>query len=48
MYHMYSLILTLSTDVCVCVCILVHFRTIRSEHEHTKLIQQISVLSPTQ
>lgn len=24
MYHMYSLILTLSTDVCVCVCVLVY------------------------
>lgn len=45
MYHMYSLILTLSTDVfvCVCVCVLADFRTIQSEHEHTKLIQQIPV-----
>lgn len=44
MYHMYSLILTLSTDVCMCVCILSDFRTTQSEHE---LIQQamISCLS---
>lgn len=48
MFHMYSLILTLSTDVCVhvcvypCVCMCAHFcahlRKIRSEHEHVKQI----------
>lgn len=49
MYHMYSLILTLSTDVCVCVCVPIfvciytlicaHLRKVHSKHGHTKAFQ---------